>query len=135
MAGCGSPCNGGWLDPARPYDAVYNESNSTITTGGAGSMRIKVVGDNNVITTDGGGSCIFDVFGSNNRIYGSYSGGGSIVTNILSGTDNSVDFTTVGGCNAVNFSHGTLSVNIDSCGAGGDGINGQPAERKVYTLP
>jgi hypothetical protein len=132
---CGQVCTGGQLDPSSPYDLILTQSNSTISTGGNGSRRIKVVGDDNVITTDGGGTCIFDVYGSNNQIYGTYSGGGSIVTNVLSGTDNSVDFGTVGGCNAVNFSQGTLHVTISGCGASGNAINGAPAENKTYTLP
>lgn len=133
---CGRVCAGGQLDPSRGYDKILTQSNATISTEGNGSMRIKVIGDNNVITTDGGGTCIFDVYGSNNQIFeASHLGAGSTIVNVLSGTDNTVDFTNVGGCNAVNFSHGTLTVNIDGCGVRGNAINGQPAEKKVYTLP
>ena len=61
-------------------------------------------------------------------------GGGSVVFNVIDGDNNTVDFTLCGGCNSVYFDHGTLNVKIDSCGANGNNVNGQPAENKAYTL-
>lgn len=127
---------------------IYNQAGGTIRVGYGGAY-VKIYGNGNTIDVQvGGGSLVIEIYGGGNSLVGG--GGSSIIhlygdgntVNLNGGGSNILKFYGVsntlmfggGGCNSAGFSKGLLFVNNDG-GGGGNGVNGELAVTKTYSLP